>query len=299
MDKAKQLVNLFGDKLDNKIQDLEIMHRFADSVNQALNEAAMAYEAKYPPHNAEPMYKNNLLDGNKLYYSPKSSSGGSANQSPNNSPYQTTNERPNQSQNRHYNNIMPNVHQKNDDFNHIQNPNESNKHVPNHVDYMQHMNPRQDHMYNHDLLPNYNVDYMQHLNPIQQHLNPIQDHMHKYEQNYVPNYNKIPKQNDHLLNKIPRQNQIPDHYLNYNSSSILQNDMLSETLDAVVKKMLEPYLFGMDNNDHQNVQDVDKPRLNQDQYPCPNNQMPDNHIVPQKQWKHFNTIRNELHQKRK
>jgi hypothetical protein len=113
----------------------------------------------------------------------------------------------------------------------------------------------------------------------------------------------------------------PIGYQNYNHNQVQNQDLngiqnfnynlnfnlLPETLDAVVKKMLEPYLFGNENPNpnpqlYQNVHENEKVKKyspNND-LKLNDNAMPENKIaINVHRWKHFDTIRNELNQKHK
>lgn len=317
MDNAKRVINAIVDKFEHKFQDSEIINRFNDSFNQALKDARLAHEAKNSPHQADKnMHKNYPFEGYKLHYDPYGSQNYSSNSSlsrtgslsPHHSPFQMMNEKPNHIQN----NLIPNI---NDNYNQNQNG-FINRIKSQNVDYMQNMNPvpRQDHNYSYDQISNQNAAY------IHQDINPRQDYLYNYNQvpNYYvpyqqnmnqnpihipPVYNRLASQNDQHYNHNQVQNQDFNDIQNFDY--ILNNNLLSVTLDAVVKKMLEPYLFGNENPNpqlHQNVHESEKVKKyspNRD-VKLNDNTIPENKIqMNAHRWKHFDTIRNELNQKHK
>jgi hypothetical protein len=154
------------------------------------------------------------------------------------------------------------------------------------VDYMQNINPvpRQDYVYYYNQVPNHYAPYQQNMNQHPIHIPPV--------------YNRLASQNDQVIYENPIEYQNYNHYQvqnqdlndikNFNHN--LNLNLLPETLDAVVKKMLEPYLFGNENPMYSPNKDV---KLN-------DNTMPENKIAMNvHRWKHFDTIRNELNQKHK
>ena len=141
-------------------------------------------------------------------------------------------------------------------------------------------------------------------------------------QSPVQNFNQMPN-NIQILNQNYCPMPQPD--LNYkppNPNINFQNNLINESLDAVVKQMLEPYLFG--NNQqipgqvvpkqqhpthHRHQEDPTKVKKNhfvneppvqynkqvqqqQQQKPKPRNPLQESE--PQKQWKHFDTIYSDL-----
>jgi hypothetical protein len=329
MDNARRVINAIFDKFEQKFQDSDMLNRFNDLVNQALKEAKLTNQAKIPPDEADKnMHKNFPLEYYQLHhdpydrpnYSSNSSLSSSGSQSPHHSPFQMTDEKPNHIQN----NIIPNI---NDNYN--QNQNGFIKRIKNpNVGYMQNMNPvpRQDHNYIYDQISNQNVAYIhQDINPRQDYVynyNQVTNNCAPYQQNMNqhpipihPVYNRLASQNDQMIYENPIEYQNYNHYqvqnqdlnviqnFNYN----LNNNLLSETLDAVIKKMLEPYLFGNEHPNpnpqlHENVlenENVKKYSPNKD-LKLNDNAMPENKIAMNvHRWKHFDTIRNELNQKHK
>jgi hypothetical protein len=298
MDNARRVINAILDKFEQKFQDSEMLNRFNDSVNQALKDARN--QVKIPPHQASKItHKNYAPEGYKLHYDPNgspnysSSSSLSSNgsQSPHHSPFQTINDKPNHIQN----NIIPNIND---------NQNGLIKRIKNqNVDYKQNMNPvpRQDYVYNYNQVPNHYVPYQQNMNQHPIHFPPVNNH--------------VASQNDQMIYENPigyqnyNHNQVQNQDLNgiQNFNYNLNFNLLPETLDAVVKKMLEPYLFGNENPNpspqlYQNVHENEKVKKyssNKD-VKLNDNAMPENKIAMNvHRWKHFDTIRNELNQKHK